>query len=125
MTLTPNFFQNLLEAIQRHLHPTLEALGFSAAESEPEWYGGSIAFTRDNLRLYFSYSIHDMGLLASLGAPGRDPIPDYHLYTRALGIPTEEFIEACGGWTPGVFKVPDLESALAFVARTLPQILPE
>lgn len=125
MTHGSNFFADLLEALQLHLHPTLMTLGFSEVRREPTWYGGRIAFARGNLGLDIAYDIHDMGLQVRLGTPGRDPIPGYSLYTSALGIPTEEFIEACGGWRPGVFKVPDLNSALTFVARTLPQVLPE
>jgi len=119
------FFTKLSEAVQQHLHPTLITLGIAEVESKRAWYGGGISLARSNVRLDISYDIHDTGLQVSLGTPTRDPIPDYSLYTIALGIPTEEFVEACGGWRPGFFKVPDLESALAFVALTLPQVLPQ
>ena len=118
------FFTTLVEALQQHLHPTLETLGFAEATSEPAWYGGGISYARADVRLDISYDVHDTGLQVCLGAPARDPIPDYSHYTITLGIPTEEFMDACGGWKPGVFVVPDLAGALAFVARTLPQVLP-
>jgi hypothetical protein len=74
-----------------------------------------------------AYETHDVGLMVTLGTPTPDgPIrgPEYHLYAAALGIPTEEFKDACGGWKPGFLVFPELDNALGFVAMTLPHVLP-
>lgn len=124
MAIFPAFVR-LAKAIDRHLLPALDELGFREIEREPEWWGGHITYERHAIELRLAYETHDAGLMVRLGKTKLGtPGPEYRLYSAAAGIESGEFVEACGGRRPGYLQVQDFEKAFAFVAATLPVILP-